>query len=354
LADTAEVPGGIGWQVYQPEIDPMMYRLGSGWKDADPEKNVSLVFATCPECWGSGSRFLLSRTWPTEHFRRPDNRRIRNLPAQVVALRRDTAPLLAISPSIPEHVKPYADILSRRTRNNQTEIGAVRMFVTPGPDSLVEIPSERPSAKLFISKGQVPAGRQIVDVESAPIGANGSIFRIREWANIRPPLSGLPIGKLDVSAPALLYPGVTEADRPTADRALAQLLPSTRVSLDKVGLYWEIYGARITDTLSVSLEVFRIEPPAPPPEEPGFWTTLARRIGVAEAPETVKPTDITLHWRDLPTSTSCARTTAQVRCRWMTLELKSLKPGDYKFQVRVARDSVAAESSRLFRIDPTN
>lgn len=170
-------------------------------------------------------------------------------------------------------------------------------------------PAERFAAR---ARGPVPAG--------VPLGAPGG-----------PPRHSLRLSDL-------LLVESAEGQEPPADlvEATARARPrATARAGERLGLYWEIYGAaarRAEGRLDVTVRLTG--------EGGGFFRRALRWAGLAgESPETG------LAWAE-------RRPDARIAARGVSLTLPDLSPGDYRLEVEVAAGGESAVTMRRLEVVP--
>jgi hypothetical protein len=269
--------------------------------------------------------------WPAEHYARSDGP-IVQLTEQTVLLRRDNDLLLATAagtPSTRDHVARDGSgmLLMRSTGAHKVESLDHQTFT---------------SASAVVLTAHVPAAPALIGAELR--GAKRGEVSARTRLGIDPPkpLDALHAGETAISEPVLLS---TEDDAPTSSNAaLHQMLGTTHVRGDKLGLYWETYGFAPSDSVDVSVVLSRHE-----------QLSKMRRVGMFLHVAHDINGSVAMHWRepDLGTNGWSIPGVLPIRARSIRLDMSRIEPGHYNVQVLVARRGVLVpiSASRDFVFD---
>jgi len=224
----------------------------------------------------------------------------------------------------------------------------VRVLWGEGPDdtravadTIVDV---APSVAL---RQRVPNRPGVVSVESIPRSARVAAARSR--FGVVP--SALPVSRpsdsLTISAPVLLrHIGVDGNAAISPERALALMLPSTDLgATGVVGIYWETYGAQLTDSLEIAVWIGK----------PG-GDGLLRRVGQSLRIVPSASSRLGAAWVTTG-SDQGAVVLAEGAGTWIarsiSLNLAGLAPGEYAVEVAVARPGTApTRAQTIVRVLP--
>ena len=194
----------------------------------------------------------------------------------------------------------------------------------------------------------VPGGDALLGVEIAGDGAGNAAppaARTRFGTTIPQPLRTLGAGR-DVSSPLLIDAPADASLKLGADAAVARMYGTTSLAAghQRLGVYWEGYGFRDTDTLDIEVEVLRETRPG----------VLKRVLGALRIIGRNDVGGIGVRWRETP-GASRAITFDEggvpVQARSVVLGIGSLPRGNYRMVVTMSgTDSTTAKGERNFTI----
>ncbi len=261
--------------------------------------------------------------WPEEFMVRA--RPLVTLPSyQIAMLRRESDILLASA-----HDVSAPAFASLRTN------GVASLMVTPGPDTIIRIESRRVNNALTIRmRGRIASARTMFAMEirdSIPLGIDA-----RTRIGIEPPvtLSAMKHGDIALSDPVLLQlPSGDAGPLEPGEALLSQMLGSTTISLaqhSRVGVFFESYGVREVDTVTVSVTVRRRES-----------VSAVRRLGMLLNVAGDPNASVTISWSE-PNFAHVTRTvdgTVPIQSRAISIDLSALTPGPYELVTGIRRGS---------------
>lgn len=190
-------------------------------------------------------------------------------------------------------------------------------------------------------------GRAVVDVPLAegttllgvevPGDSSHAAARSRYAVDIDAPLSALS-GSRALSQP-LLFDAPVDATRSVAtEQAIAHMYASTTFqNARRVGVYWESYGFRPTDTLDLSIRITR-------EDRPSVLSRAIRVLGIGQS----GGNEVTIRWRELPANSRAIdqlEGDVHVQMRSTVVEISRLPHGSYVLQLAVNRPGEPAVSS---------
>lgn len=267
--------------------------------------------------------------WPAEHYARADGP-IVQLTEQTVLLRRDNDLLLATAAGVPtrrDHVTDDSTVLMRSTGVHKVEALPHQTFT---------------STNAIVLMARVPASPALIGAELRAAKRGEVSARTRLGIDPPQPLEALHAGETAISDPVLLG---TDDESPTSvTAALHQMLGTTHVRGNKLGLYWETYGFAPGDSVDISVVLARHE-----------QLSKMRRIGMFLHMAHDINGSVAMHWRepDLGTNGWTIAGVLPIRARSIRLDMSRIEPGHYNVQVLVARRGmlVPISSSRDFVFD---
>jgi hypothetical protein len=252
--------------------------------------------------------------WPEEHYARGAGG-IVQLPDQTVMLRRDADILLATA----------SGFKAARTEVHPDTAAAV-LIRTTGPRDIERLPHQTyKNANAIVLTANISSKPAIFGTEIvAPKGERS----VRTRFGIVPPapLATLRPGEAAISDPVLI--AAEDAEPPGPDRALQEMLGSTRVHGAKVGVYWETYGYAAGDSVDVAVVISRHEP-----------ISKVRRIGMFLRLAHDLNGQVAVRWGE-PTPGHSSWTvpgTVPIQARSIRLDLSRIEPGHYTVQVLVGK-----------------
>lgn len=259
--------------------------------------------------------------WPDEHMRRA--RPLLMLPAyQIAMLRRENDIVLASAHDLRK--QPFATLMAN---------GIATLIATPSPDTIVTLQSKRLNNESTVRlSGHIPSARTLFAMEvrdPAPLGLDA-----RTRIGIEPPatLSAMKRSDIALSDPIVLQLGKDDtAPLEPNEALLARMLGSTTISLaenPRVGVYFESYGVRAGDTVSVSVTLRGRES-----------VSILRRLGMAINVAGDPNASVTISWSE-PNPAHITRTTGgavPIQSRALSLEISALTPGAYDLVTGIKR-----------------
>ena len=259
--------------------------------------------------------------WPEEHMVR--TRPLLTLPAyQIAMLRREHDILLASAHDV---TATTFDALRAR--------GVATLLVTPVPDTIFRLETMRVDhASTVRLRGRITSARTLFAVEisdSMPLGLDA-----RTRVGIAPPITlrAMQPGEIALSDPIVLQMTPSNsAPLEPGEALLNQMLGSTTISLavnSRVGVFFESYGVREGDPVSVSVTLRRIES-----------LSVLRRLGTLLNVAGDPNGSVTITWKE-PNLTQVTRTvggTVPIQSRAISLDIAALTPGPYELVTGIKR-----------------
>lgn len=267
--------------------------------------------------------------WAAEHFGR-----LRPLAQladqQSVALRRDTAVLLAIATAL-------VGLGDSMTDRSDTMMAT--LLESTGPNRAEIIMQRRArSGDRIVMKAGIPSRPVLIGVEARSVMPLGRDLRTR-FALVPPlTLSEMGPNEVAVSDPVLLtVPLEGQLPNETAD-ALERMHPTTRLRrIARVGVFWETYGFAPDDSVDVSLRVERVD-------RPGGLARVVIALGVKQDPRG----GADLRWRERVGSGVNQTLSGRVSVvpRSLVLDMSAIAAGRYMMEIAVSRPGAAPTRSR--------
>lgn len=259
--------------------------------------------------------------WPQEHAAM--TQRFVQLPyPQVAFLRRDTSIIVGIAQSLPA--------LNEWTLG--TRIPAVALVTSRGPHNKhVSLTTAGTIGSHVTLRDSIAAKPTMIGVEFARVDSLRTLARTRFGVRPPPTLSELRANETAISDPIVLSaPRRTTISQLTADSALNSMAPTTTVVRSNgFAVYWETYGVRPEDSLTV---VLRVIPSTAETVGQSFASRLFRRDD--------RSAPIRITWRENG-STVQQRYIIPGRVpivgRSIGIQTSQLKPGDYWVELGVER-----------------
>jgi hypothetical protein len=248
-------------------------------------------------------------------------------------LRRDSDILLATASGLTGRKELHADTA-----------GAV-LIRTTGPQDIQRLKHETfKNANAIVVTANVSPKPAIFGTEfPAP---HGELSARTRFGIVPPaPLATLRPGEAAISDPVLI--SGDDDSPPGPDRALQEMLGSTRVRGAKVGVYWETYGYAAGDSVDVAVIISRHEP-----------ISKVRRIGMFLRLAHDLNGQVAVRWGE-PTPGHSSWTVpgvVPIQARSIRLDLSRIEPGHYTVQVLVGKHGSTAQpmiSSRDFIFEGT-
>ncbi len=252
--------------------------------------------------------------WPAEHYARGAGG-IVQLSDQTVMLRRDSDILLATASGLRSGGKEL----------RADTAGAV-LIRTTGPRDIERLTHQTfKNANAIVVTANISPKPAIVGTElPAP---HGELSARTRFGIVPPaPLATLRHGEAAISDPVLI--GADDDAPPGPDRALQEMLGSTRVRGAKVGVYWETYGYAAGDSVDVAVIISRHEP-----------VSKVRRIGMFLRLAHDLNGQVAVRWGE-PTPGHSSWTVpgvVPIQARSIRLDLSRIEPGHYTVQVLVGK-----------------
>lgn len=274
--------------------------------------------------WERPDGVVPDRWTPAEHMQLPIQ--LARLPeGQSIVLRRDSAllyghvvddPVKNLDPTVAAPLRAYL-MASSSPAQRQTLADTLLPFGV----------SLRLTAEL-------PAEPTVLSIEVPNRTSNEPAHRRRFGVRPPPSLSQMAPGDVAVSDPAfVLQPAYGASPVPDPDSAIARLAGSVQLPRDvPLALYWESYGFAVGDTVDVQLRILRDDGSA------------VRSIGAFFGVVSAQRDSVSIRWRE-PDPGRNARTIAAMRptvARAVTVDIRSLAPGNYVFSVEMQRPGGAA------------
>ncbi|MEO7997562.1 MAG: hypothetical protein ABI852_08960 [Gemmatimonadaceae bacterium] len=276
-----------------------------------------------------------ARWWPDEHMSRV--RRLETIPeGQLALMRRDKDVLIA-----------SAHELSATSLKSLSDGSVAVMLVTPGPDSVEILGTQQISRSATLEmQGRISSVPTLFALEISDPKPDGVDARTRR--GIIPPatLSAMKPGEVALSDPAILRIALGDSGLASpSDALLNQMAGSTNISLaslHRIGVYWESYGIRDNDTVSVSVRMVRRE-------SLSAFRRLGMAINVAGNPNS----SVKITWRE-PDRGHIRRTidgAVPIQVRTVLLDISNLQPGPYDLITEMSKGpNVIATSSRRISV----
>jgi len=268
--------------------------------------------------------------WPDEHMVRA--RPLLTLPAyQIAMLRRENDILLA-----------SAHDLTAATFDALRAGGVATLMVTPAPDTIFRLAVKRvENAPVVRVRGRISSARTLFAMEisdSMPLGLDA-----RTRIGIAPPITlrAMKPDEIALSDPIVLQmPQGNSAPLEPGEPLLNQMLGSTTISLavnSRVGVFFESYGVREGDTVSVSVTLRRTSS-----------LSVLRRLGTLLNVAGDPNGSVTITWKE-PNPAHVTRTvggTVPIQSRALSLGISALTPGPYELVTGIKRGTQAEVTSR--------
>lgn len=265
--------------------------------------------------------------WPDEHYAR-DAGGIVQLPDQTVMLRRDSDVLLVTASELKGAVRELRE---------QSATGV--LVRTTGPRRIELLPHQT----YVNNSGIILTGR--ISLQPAVVGTElvaarkGDLSARTRFGIVPPaPLSAFGPGETAISDPVLI--GSSEQIPTSPDDALQRTLGSTRVTGEKLGVYWESYGFAPEDSMDVAVVITRHE-------QIGKIRRLGMFLRLAQDPNG----SVAVRWKEPQTghNTWLIPGVVPIQARSIQLDLSQVEPGHYIVQVMVGkRGATPISSSREF------
>lgn len=268
--------------------------------------------------------------WPDEHMVRA--RPLMTLPSyQIAMLRRENDILLASA-----HDLTSAPFDALRAG------GVATLMVTPAPDTIFRLEVKRvENTPVVRLRGRISNARTLFAMEisdSMPLGLDA-----RTRIGIAPPMTlrAMKPDEIALSDPIVLQaPPDGASPLEPGEELLNRMLGSTTISLavhSRVGVFFESYGVREGDTVSVSVTLRRTES-----------LSVLRRLGTLFNVAGDPNGSVTITWQE-PNPAHVTRTvggTVAIQSRAISLGISALTPGPYELVTGIKRGAQAEVTSR--------
>ncbi|HYW33478.1 MAG TPA: hypothetical protein VE869_18395 [Gemmatimonas sp.] len=272
--------------------------------------------------------------WPIEHVAR--SRRLVPMPGgQTALLRRDHDILVAAAHDFDAPL---------RAMLGDTREAVMLTSNGPGHVARVDVRRALPENTLVL-RGRMPDQPAILGVEMRSVSPSGVDARTRTGLTPPAALQAMQAGDLAISEPLLLRPLESEATLARGDSVVELMLGSTRWRRgvhSRVGVYWESYGFREDDSVTVSVRIER-------QEKVGFF----RRLGAALTFSDIPNSSLGISWREPDRLHGARRLKGAVPAiaRALVLDLSQLSTGQYDLVLSMTKSgSPPVQSRRRFTI----
>ena len=274
--------------------------------------------------------------WPIEHFWRPGALDVADY--QAAAFRRRRGPLVAVATN-PVSPRLEAAALSaytmqligmRSPNDSARESGGPARLEVSG--AVVGTLAAKPGFQVISA--------EVVDQEHDTATAARARFAMQ----VPPGLDSLRSNALGVSDLVLFTPPAAMDALPVDTHgALVRMLPTTTLTIDRVGVFFELYGLSRSDSVELDLTVVR-------EGEPGLLQRLGSRMGLNDA----STGTFAIRWEAGRAGTATATQSidgASVNMRSILLNLSTLSSGPYTLEISVRSGArTAAVGKRHFVI----
>jgi hypothetical protein len=261
-----------------------------------------------------------ARWWPTEHFK-PARPLAQLGSGQVAMLRRENNVLMNTA----------VELASMHRESDHPTIEDAVLVLSPSPDAFRTYPLRRlGTGRYYVTQAAIDAAPAVASIEFDAVSALGPPGG-RARFGVAPPatLASLRPGEIAISDPVVLRAPPGDGVLPhETDAALARMATSTTVGRDgRLGVYWETYGVKPTDTVAVAVWIERYTPQG-----------IARRLGIALNITQDLNTPVVVSWREPQPSHRVHVIPARVPIvgRSVVLDVSALAPGDYWLDVAVS------------------
>lgn len=272
-----------------------------------------------------------SRWWPDEHMVRA--RKLAQIPeGQIALMRRDNDVLVASAHDL------NAPSLSRLSSGS-----VAVMLVTPAPDSVNVLASQQivPTETLAM-EGRISSAPTLFALEISDPKRDGIDARTRRGLVPPPTLTATQPGEVALSDLAILRMTPGDSDLVSPGVALLnRMIGSTTISLaalSRIGVYWESYGIRESDTVSVSVQLARRE-----------QLSTLRRLGMALNVAGSPNSSVKITWRepDRAHARGIINGTVPTQVRTVLMDISNLQPGPYDLMAEMSKGGTVIATSTL-------
>ena len=278
---------------------------------------------------------LREQWWPREHFRRAAGEIDIIDEGQLATLRRDSSTLMVLATRVRS---PILDDRAGATVN-------ARFVLSPSPDVAMQLPLTRASVgSRLMTRINLDTLVGLAGIELSLRDSVTRSARSRFALVVPAPLHRLPAGARTLSTPVIFQiPGDDVPMPTTEEEIIEQMYPTVRLgSPTRLGIFWESYGFRPTDSVSVTVRVQRIT-------TPGRLQRVGIALGFSDDPNSA----MAISWQEPEPGRSAREVPAMVPTlgRQLVLNVANLITGEYRLQVTMQpRGGQPISSQRLFTI----
>jgi hypothetical protein len=219
------------------------------------------------------------------------------------------------------------------------------LVLSPAPDSVLTVATSRLTiGRTFLVQARIPSGSYVGGVEVPALPRRLGAARSRFGVVAPPSLRAMRADDLAVSSPVLFDPASVAA---MGTPEVEEIFDHMHATLDlervpAIGVYWESYGFRAGDTVSVTVQAERVTP-----------VGAMRRIGMALKVADDPNGRVSARW----TEPNPARTSRVVPAiiptlsRQIVLNIANFREGTYRLRVTMQRPGQPpATGERFFRL----
>jgi hypothetical protein len=267
--------------------------------------------------------------WPREHVRRAAGALVQIPEYQTAMFRRDSSALFAMA----------ANLLPALFSAAAGDTAKGALFFSTGPESIRQLPRAGLVGSSAVFRAAIDSGPQLVGLELRAHETAGMTARTRFGITAPSSLLVMPPGAMAMSDLALIHPLASGTPLPNDPAiTLSRMLGSVDLpQAGRLGVYWETYGVRASDTIDVSLRVERVA-----------TTGVLRRLGIALGVADRNDGGMTQKWREPSSDRAVAVIPARIPAlgRALALDLSQAAPGDYAIVITIRRTTGASVTSR--------
>jgi hypothetical protein len=283
--------------------------------------------------WQVRYRRYVERTlwWPVEHYA-SEHPMVQLPDPEVAFLRRDSHAIVGTA-------FRFGPLVRR-----DSLVRGITLVVAQGPEQLTfpAMIREAHIASAVRLHGAIAAVPALLGIEYLANGMDDAAGRTRFAIAPPPALNTMAAGDRALSDVVLLSPTKSEQTSRRVDSILSNMAPSSVVERSVgTGLYWESYGFKPTDTLTMEIRVKRID-------REGVASVVRRFLGRGRGGA------LAIRWNEYPHSNRMivqSGDAVPIIGRTIQLRVQSLARGDYQIEVEV-RDQAerVATTRRLIAI----
>lgn len=268
--------------------------------------------------------------WPREHFA-PHTPILQMSDGQLAFLRRQDTVLLALA----------TDLDGAKFNRPRTTPIAATAVVTDRPGSQRVVGQAEGSVRApLLVRAEVSSRPVLLSVEFPGVAEHALPGGRTRFAIAPPPtLAAMKPGQYAISDPVMLLPPADGDELPAeTDAAIARMAGSTVVQKTrKLGVFWETYGFKQTDSVDVAVWIERYTPQG-----------ILRRFGIALSVAVDLNTPVVISWKEPQSNrlSSFLPGAVPILSRSVTLDVSGLPRGDYWLEVAVAKRGVAPVRGR--------